>query len=103
MSRFIGLIITVVAVAALVGAALGWRFPFQGQNRAANQLSDTQEAAEGQPTRTRVQRANQPAARAQNNNQTNLQAQAPDGTVNPEEPNTQNQPANTNQPVPALW
>jgi hypothetical protein len=27
MNRFIGLIITVVAVAALVGAAIGWRFP----------------------------------------------------------------------------
>lgn len=99
MNRFIGLIITVVAVAALVGAAIGWRFPFLGQNRTASRVSNT--AIQDQRGNAGgVQPANVPNTQPQDNNQT---AQAPGGAVNPEAPNTQSAPTNQNQPIPALW
>jgi cytoskeletal protein RodZ len=113
MNRFIGLIITVVAVAALVGAAIGWRFPFGSRSRSANQLETSpQEATQVQPdNRTRTLRANQPATtRTAPANQTT--AQAPDATVDPEATGTaqpvqsnsdQQAELESNEPVPALW
>lgn len=103
MNRFIGLIIMVVAVAALAGAAIGWRFPFLGQRQSSNQLETSQDGTQGQPAtnRARTLRANQPTTQAQNNNQTT--AQAPDATVNPEATNTQQEQSDTNEPVSALW
>lgn len=94
MNRFIGLIITVVAVAALVGAAIGWRFPFLGQNRTASRVSNT--ALQDQPGNTRrTQPANVP---------TDTQpTDAADAPLNPEAPETQAAPSNQNQPIPALW
>lgn len=93
MNRFIGLIITVVAVAALVGAAIGWRFPFLGQNRTASRVSNT--ALQNQPGNTRrTQPANPPAGQP---------TDAADGPLNPEVPETQPASSNQNQPIPALW
>lgn len=113
MNRLLPLIAGVVLVAALTGAAIGWRFPFSRQGRAANQLN----TAQNQPNSgTRVQRTNQPTTTAQNNptavqraNQPTAQAQAdtqqtgqtPDA-VNPEGTGTSGQ-ADTSQVVPALW
>lgn len=105
MSRFIGLLATVVLVAALVGAAIGWQFPFLGGNRAANQLGSSPETT-GAGTRTRVQPANQTNGQAQNTQRT---AQAPSNVpIDPERPNTGTGTADTgatnpNQPVNALW
>jgi cytoskeletal protein RodZ len=115
MNRFIGLIITVVAVAALVGAAIGWQFPFGGRSRSANQLETSpqdQEATQVQQNnRTRTLRANQPTTtRTAPANQTT--AQAPDATVDPEATGTaqpvqsnsdQQAELESNEPVPALW
>ena len=109
MNRFIGLIIMVVAIAALAGAAIGWRFPFLGRSRSANQLQTAQQNTNVQPAnrtsvqpanRTRVQRASQPTAQAPSNAQTT--AQAPDATVNPAATNVESAQTE-NQPVPALW
>ncbi len=48
----------VVAVAALAGAAIGWRFPFLGRNRSANQLETAQQPSSAQPVnRARTLRA----------------------------------------------
>lgn len=96
----------VVAVAALAGAAIGWRFPFLGRSRTANQLQTAQQPRVVQPAnRTRVQRASQPNPQALNDNQTTAQApataQAPDAITNPDA--TDAPPANNNQPIPALW
>lgn len=91
MNRFVGLIITVVAIAALIGAAIGWRFPFLGQNQRANQL-----AQQGSQTRTtnrgRTQPANPPNTPAANNTPN---ANNPDDLdpLDPEASNTPNQPA----------
>ncbi len=93
----------VVAVAALAGAAIGWRFPFVGQRRTSNQLETAQQPTSTRSTnRAQTLRANQPAAQAQNNNQTT--AQAPNDTVSPEAPGTTEPAQQTpNEPVPALW
>lgn len=103
MNRFIGLLITVVAIAALAGAAIGWRFPFPGRSRTANQIGTAPETTQNQPTsQARPLRANQPTAQAQNNNPTT--AQTPDATVNPESTaNTQSAQSESSQPVQALW
>lgn len=114
MNRFIGLIITVVAIAALAGAAIGWRFPFLGQSRSANELETAQGSRTIQPAnqaqaprtiqpanRTRTQQANQQTAQNLNNEQTT--AQAPGTTVNPGATTTQQEQADTNPPVSALW
>lgn len=114
MNRLIPLIALVVLVAALTGAAIGWRFPFFGQRRTAQQLDTTQNQQtngtrvqrSNQPTRTAqnnrtaVQRANQPTTTAQNNTQST--AQAPSAAVNPEASGTTEQ-ADNSQVVPALW
>lgn len=109
MNRFIGLFIGVIALAALAGAAIGWRFPFLGQNRGANQLGASQETVENQPVaqRQRLSQPSQTTAQAPNSTQrpsnTQTTAQAPQTTVG--QGGTANtQPAQeTNQPVPALW
>ncbi len=100
MNRFIGLIITVVAVAALVGAAIGWRFPFLGQNRTASRVSNT--ALENRRGNTAgTQPANAPTNTAPQGNTGN--AQPADEVLNPEAPETQPASGNQNQPIPALW
>jgi cytoskeletal protein RodZ len=111
MNRFAGVIITVVAIAALVGAALGWRFPFPGQNRAANQVSTSPEATQATQqqqgaNRTRIQRASQPSNQRQNNTSTTTaqaqntgNANAQDPTIDPETTGT----GQSNQPVSAFW
>lgn len=91
----------VVAIAALAGAAIGWRFPFQGQSQSANQLRDDQQPTNPtatnqrlstrQPNRTAQAPASVPATTAQ----------APEATTNPGA--TTSSPASTAQPVPALW
>ena len=102
MKNFLPLVLMVVFVAALAGAAIGWRFPFLGQTQSANQIGTAQNATQGRTvSRTRVQRASQPTLQAQNNNQTS--GQAPDATVNSEATNTQQGQSDANQPVPALW
>ena len=122
MSKFLGIILTVVGVAALVGAAIGWRFPFIGQSRSSNQLETAQEApTAGQPaTRTRL-RANQPTTTTQAQNtqrtaqapaqaqtqapaQTQVPAQTTDPTIDPEgTAGTGTGQANPGQPIRALW
>jgi cytoskeletal protein RodZ len=101
MNRFVGLIITVVAIAALIGAAIGWRFPFLGQNQRANQLA--QQRSQNQTTNgRRTQPANQPNTPAPNNTPN---ANNPDD-LDPEAPNTQNQPAQETSDASApaaLW
>lgn len=120
MNRFAGIIITVVAIAALIGAALGWRFPFPGQNRTANQLrtspQTTQQANQQttqQTNQTRL-RANQPTNSASRTNPTQTTAQVPnntqtntptsDVTINPEATGSETGQAETaEQPVSAFW
>lgn len=104
MNRFIGLIITVVAIAALIGAAIGWKFPFLGQNQRANQLTAQQNNQQGQPAnRRRVQGASQPATAVQDSNNSTT-AQATNDNVNSQDTNTdQSGQSNQNQSVPALW
>lgn len=117
MSKFLGIILGVVGVAALVGAAIGWRFPFLGQSRTSNQLETVQDApTAGQPaTRTRVQRANQPTTTTQAQN-TQRTAQAPAGaqtqapaqttvpTIDPEgTAGTGTGQTNAGEPIRALW
>jgi cytoskeletal protein RodZ len=113
MNRLLPLIAGVVLVAALTGAAVGWRFPFFGQRRASNQLNTAQNQSN---TGTRVQRTNQPATRDQNRtpvqraaqqnpqglDANNAEAEAEADNVNPEAAGTTDQ-ADVNQPVPALW
>lgn len=119
----------VVAVAALAGAAIGWRFPFLGDSRTANQLNNSQDAAtRTQPASSTKLATKQPVQQPASNlkatqpgtQTTTAQApsstttapapsnqpatQAPDATVNPEA--TQTAPtaaSDANQPVPALW
>jgi cytoskeletal protein RodZ len=81
MNRFIGLIITVVAVAALVGAAIGWRFPFLGRNqRATQQIGNT--AQNGSQRQSNNRTPAQP-------NTTQDNPSASGDTLDPESPNTQ--------------
>jgi hypothetical protein len=100
MNRFIGLIITVVAVAALVGAAIGWRFPFLGQNRTATRVSNTA-LPDRRGNTAGTQPANAPTNTAPQGNTGT--AEPADEVLNPEAPETQAAPSNQNQPIPALW
>lgn len=113
MNKFVGLFIAVIALATLAGAAIGWRFPFLGQNRTANQVENQEEAAEtgavsqaplraSQPNQTTAQAPNtQRTAQAQN---TQTTAQAPQTTVAQESPaTTESAQPNADQPIPALW
>jgi hypothetical protein len=91
----------VVAIAALAGAAIGWRFPFQGRSQSANQLRTGQQPTNARATNQRLgaPRNNRtPAAPASVPATT---AQAPDATTNPDATNSA--PVETAQPVPALW
>lgn len=112
MNRFAGIIITVVAIAALIGAALGWRFPFPGQNRTANQLRTSPQTTQ-QANQTRL-RATQPTNSARGTNQTQTTAQVPNNTqtntqpsdvnINPEATGSGTGQAETGgQPVSAFW
>ncbi len=97
----------VVAIAALAGAAIGWRFPFLGRSRTANQIGTSQELATRQAgNRTKTQQTRQQTLQSQDSNQTAQTAQAPDATDTTDTTNSQNtQGAQTdaNSPVPALW
>lgn len=114
MNKFVGLFIAVIALATLAGAAIGWRFPFLGQNRAANQVENVPEEATetesvsqaplraSQPNQTTAQAPNsQTTAQAPNTQRT---AQVPQTTVDQEIPAT-TEPAqpNADQAIPALW
>lgn len=106
MNRFIGLIITVVAIAALAGAAIGWRFPFLGQSRSANELGTAPGSRRIQPAntvqpanRTRTVPANQPTPQNLENEQTTAQ----NTTGNSGATTTQQEQAETDPPVSALW
>jgi hypothetical protein len=106
MNRFIGLIIMVVAVAALAGAAIGWRFPFLGQNRSLNQIGTAQEGTQGQTTAQRqALSAKQPTQKARNTSATGTRSlQAQNTNVDTSTTvNTQSGQSDSNEPVPALW
>ncbi|HEY9611853.1 MAG TPA: hypothetical protein V6C93_21000 [Allocoleopsis sp.] len=104
MNRFIGVIIMAVAVAALAGAAIGWRFPFLGRNQSANRLETPQQRTVVQPAKqTRTLGASQPNRTTQALNSAQTTAQAPDATTNPDATNPPPPPSNTDEPVPALW
>ncbi len=93
-----------VAIAALAGAAIGWRFPFLGKNQSANRLQTAQQRTVVQPAkRTRTLGASQPTRTAQALNSAQTTAQAPDATTNPDATNPAPASSNTNNPVPALW
>ena len=118
MNRFAGIIITVVAIAALIGAALGWRFPFPGQNRTANQLRTSPQTTEQANQRTTQQanqtrlRSSQPTNSASRTNPTQTTAQVPnntqnntptsDVTIDPEAAGS-GQAETGGQPVSAFW
>lgn len=107
MNRFIGLIIMVVAVAALAGAAIGWRFPFLGQGgRSLNQIGTAQEGTQGQTTaRKQALSARQSTNQARSTSATgtsNLQAQNTTVDTNTTG-NNQSGQSDSNEPVPALW
>ncbi|HEY9635733.1 MAG TPA: hypothetical protein V6D14_20175 [Coleofasciculaceae cyanobacterium] len=98
MNRFIGLIITVVAVAALIGAAIGWRFPFLGgSGRGGNSslLSQDQSGRRAQPLNN-----NQPGTTTQNNNPANPQ---PADDIDPEASNAQPSTTSGGAPPAAMW
>ncbi len=105
MNRFAGIIITVVAVAALIGAALGWRFPFPGsrsdtasvngrssQPLTARQPTRTSNAV-GQPTNTTTARNSAGTTVAENPNSTTPELPA----------ETTGGDTTTNEGVPAMW
>lgn len=91
----------VVAIAALAGAAIGWRFPFQGQSQSANQLRNGQQPRNATATNQRLGTRQPNRTPAAPTNVPATTAQAPNTTANP--PATDSAPANTEQPVPALW
>jgi cytoskeletal protein RodZ len=91
----------VVAIGALAGAAIGWRFPFLGQNRATNQLATPRQNTVVQPVnRTRVQNTRQQVAQAPNNS---TSAQSPNAGTSPSATTSEGTQGDTNPGVPALW
>jgi predicted lipid-binding transport protein (Tim44 family) len=96
MNRFIGLIIMVTALAALIGAALGWRLPF-GREQADSGLR----LGTRQPT---VQPANTGEQRRLGSPRTPQSgiAQAPQTTSPSGGTNLQQQPSDTTT-KPPLW
>ncbi len=86
----------VVAIAALAGAAIGWRFPFLGQNRSTSQISTAQEGKQGQPARLKSSQPSKPKTVASGTD-TNVNVDT-DTTGN-----TDSGQSGSNQPVPALW
>ena len=103
MNKFLRLTSKVVVASALIGSVTACsNVPFLGRSRSANQVTNPPETAQNQST-TRRQRTNQPTQQAQNNTQGNQgNAETPDGSLNPEAPNTDGQ-SSGNQGVPALW
>jgi hypothetical protein len=111
MNRFAGAIITVVAVAALIGAALGWRFPFPGSRSDTASVNgrSSQRLTAGQPRRTSNavgQPTNTTTARnsggTQNTGGTTV-SQNPTSTA-PELPaETTGGDTTTNEGVAAMW
>lgn len=105
MSKFIGLFIGVIALATLAGAAIGWRFPFLGQNQSANQLENAPEATENRTVRS----VSQAPLGTSQPNRTTVQAQNPQQTAQAPQPNQgdtvipEPAPTDANQPIPALW
>lgn len=108
MNKFVGLFIAVIALATLAGAAIGWRFPFLGQNRSANQLENASDATGNQPVSQAPLRSSQPnrtTAQLRSNQPTRTTAQAPQtnqgqgSTATP----TEAAQSDANQPIPALW
>lgn len=93
----------VVVASALIGSVTGCgNVPFLGRNRSANQVTNSPETAQNQSA-TRRQRTNQPTQQARTTAQANQSnAQSPDGSLNPEAPNTGGQSSGS-QGVPALW
>ena len=85
----------IVVAVALLGAVTGCRLPSLGRNQGSNQVGASPEAPQSKPaTGKQPLRANQPAKKARNNNQTTTDSSDP--TIDPEAP------GNT-QSVPALW
>jgi cytoskeletal protein RodZ len=78
----------VVAVAALAGAAIGWRFPFLGDNRAANQLNNSGDATKTQPASSTKLATKQPASNLKSTQPATTTAQAPNTTTTAQAPNT---------------
>lgn len=121
----------VVAVAALAGAAIGWKFPFPIGNPTANQLNNSQDATKTQPATSTKLATKQPASNLKSTQPATTTAQAPSSTTTAQAPNTttttqapSNQPAtqapdanvnpeatqtaptaatDADQPIPALW
>lgn len=79
----------VVAVAALAGAAIGWRFPFLGDNRSAQQLSTPPEGTKTQPAGTKLatkQPEKSPASNLKSTQPATTTAQAPSSTTTAQDP-----------------
>lgn len=95
----------VVAVAALAGAAIGWRFPFLGDSRTANQLNNSQDATKTQPANSTKLAIKQPIKQPASNLKATqpaatTTAQAPSSTTTAQAPNTTTTtPAPSNQPA----
>ncbi len=109
MNRYVGVIITLVAVAALIGAAIGWRFPFLGQNQyegvkdqnveTAN--NTTQNRPQAQPTNRTTSQPN--TVISQNRNNPPTATPSPSATVAPQAPyNQPTQPTNVAPPPPPV-
>lgn len=105
MNRFAGVIITVVAIAALIGAALGWRFPFPGSRSETASVNGrpSQRLAAGQPRRT-VNAVGQQTntTTAQNSGGTTV-SQNPNSTSPQLPDDTSGGNSNISDGVPAMW
>ncbi|HEY9693431.1 MAG TPA: hypothetical protein V6D15_14575 [Oculatellaceae cyanobacterium] len=88
MNKLIVGIILAVSFASVMGAALGWMYPFRSET--VNQINST----EPSPTTT--------ASKSENNTQ--AVESAPNNTSTETDPNNSSDPASDEQePVPALW
>ena len=105
MNRFAGIIITVVAVAALIGAALGWRFPFPGSRTETASVNgdSSRKLTAGQPRRT-VNAVSQPTNTTTARNSTGTTVAGNSNPTTPELPaETTGGDTTTNDGVPAMW
>ncbi|HEY9725153.1 MAG TPA: hypothetical protein V6D50_01780 [Chroococcales cyanobacterium] len=105
MNRFAGVIITVVALAALIGAALGWRFPFPGsrsETASVNGRSSPRLTA-GQPIRT-GNTVSQPTNTTTARNSSGTTVAKNSNSTTPELPaETTGGDTTTNEGVSAMW
>lgn len=93
--EFMRLMLKIVVAVALLGVVTGCGLTFLRRNQGSNQVGASPDASKSQSaTGKQTLRANQPAKKAQNNNQTTTDSS--DATIDPEAP------GNT-QSVPALW